>query len=87
MEVFDAQAVTHSELQRIRLLWRESGDADLVNGEVLRLCETLTRETGYPVHVMQRPIPDRGTGVVTISVNGSRVGSIDFPPVRFCVRG
>lgn len=87
MEVFDAQAETHKELQRIRLMWRESGDADLVNGEVLKLCEKLTRETGFPVHVMQRPIPERATGVVTISVNGSQLGSVDFPPVRTCVTG
>jgi len=87
MEVFDAQAVAHSELQRIRLLWRESGDADLINGEVLNLCETLTHETGFPVHVMQRPIPERGIGIVIISVNGSEIGSVEFPPVRFCVKG
>ena len=87
MEVFDAHAVVDSELQRIRLLWRESGDADAVNVEIFQLVERLTKETGYPIHVMQRPIPSNSSGVLTISVNGFKVGQIDFQPVRHRIAG
>ena len=82
MEVFDAHGVTHSELKRIRLLWRESGSADAVNSEVLQLVERLTREIGSPIHVMHRPNPSKSSGMMTITVNGLLLGSIYFQPVR-----
>lgn len=86
MEVFDAHEVTNSELKRIQLLWRESGNADVVNSEVLQLVERLTRETGSPIHIMHRPNPSQSSGVMTITVNGSLLGRVEFQPVRHWVQ-